>query len=182
MDYVEKDNIMTKATNAKKTTAEKTFVDAQKTVEETVQKTVKAAHKTAKETVKIAQDNVEKAVKEATNNLDKVTEFGKANYEAIVASSEAAVKVAQNVNVDFIETAKKAVEKNVTDAKTLFAAKTPAEFFEIQAAMFKTRYEEFVAEATRVNEAASNTANEVVEPIKARYEEVATKYNLPLVG
>lgn len=172
---------MTKTTNAKKA-AEKTFLDAQKTVEETVQKTVKAAQNTAQETVKAAQENVEKAVKEATVNLDKVTEFSKANYDALVASSEAAVKVAQNVNVDFIDTAKKAVEKNVADVKTLFAAKTPAEFFEIQATMFKTRYEEFVAEATRVNESASNTANEVVEPLKARYEEVATKYNLPLVG
>lgn len=124
----------------------------------------------------------QKAVKEATANLEKVTEFGKANYEAFVASSEVAAKVAKTVNVDFMENAKKAVEKNVTDVKALFAAKTPAEFFELQATMFKTRYEEFVTEATRVNDAVSNTANEVAEPLKARYEEVATKYNFPLAG
>lgn len=146
---------MTKTTNARKATAEKTFKDA--------------------------QENVEKAVKEATSNLEKVAEFSKANYEAIVATGNVAVKVAQTVNVDFMETARKAVEKNVTDVKALFAAKTPAEFFELQATMFKTHYETFVAEATRVNETASNTANEVVEPLKARYEEVAEKYNLPLV-
>ncbi|PCI45327.1 MAG: hypothetical protein COB49_10140 [Alphaproteobacteria bacterium] len=169
---------MTKTTNTSKAAAEKTFKEARKTVE----KTVKAAQKTAQETVKAAQENVEKAVKEATNNLDQVSEFGKANYEALVASGEAAAKVAKSVNVDFMENARKAVEKNVTDVKTLFSAKTPAEFFEIQATMFKSRYEEFVAEATRVNEAASHTANEVVEPLKARYEEVAVKYNLPLAG
>lgn len=158
---------MSKTTNAKKATAEKSFKDAQ----ETVQNTVKAA-----------QENVEKAVKEAAGNLEKVSEFGKANYEALVASGEAAAKVAKTTNVDLVETAKKAVEKNVTDVKALFAAKTPAEFFELQATMFKSRYEEFVAEATRVNEEVSSTANEVIEPLKARYEEVATKYNLPLVG
>ncbi len=147
---------MTKTTNTKKASTEKAFKDARKTVE--------------------------KAVKEATNNLGNVAEFSKANYEALVASGEVAAKVAQAVNVDFVETAKKAVEKNVTDAKALFAAKTPAEFFELQATMFKSRYEEFVAEATRVNEVASTKANEVVEPLKARYEEVASKYNLPLVG
>lgn len=162
---------MTKTANAKKTAAGKNFADAQKTVEATVEKTVKAA-----------QENVEKAVKEASNNLDKVAEFNKANYEALVASGEVAAKAAQNGNADFVETARKAVEKNAADVKTLFAAKTPAEFFEIQTNMLKARYEEFVAEATRVNETASSTANEVVEPLKARYEEVATKYNLPLAG
>lgn len=151
----------------KNTNTEKAFKDAQ----ETVQNTVKAA-----------QENVEKAVKEATGKLEKVSEFSKANYEALVASSEVAAKIAKTVKVDFVETAKKAVEKNVTDVKTLFAAKTPAEFFELQATMFKSRYEEFVAEATRVNEEVSKTANEVIEPLKARYEEVATKYNLPVTG
>lgn len=169
---------MTKKTNAKTATAEKAFKEAQNTVE----KTVKAAQENVEKSVKIAQEKVQDAVKEATNNLDKVTEFSKANYDALVASGEVAAKVAKTVNVDFVETAKKAVEKNVTDVKALFSAKTPAEFFELQASMFKSRYEEFVAEATRVNEEVTTTANEVVEPLKARYEEVATKYNLPLVG
>ena len=173
---------MTKAKTAKKPTVEATV----KAVQETVEKNVKAAKETVEKTVKTTQENVQKnvtkAVKDAKDNLDNVTEFNKANYDALVASGEVAAKVSKTVNVDFVETAKKAVEKNTADVKTLFAAKTPAEFFELQANMFKSRYEEFVAESTRVNDEVSNIVTEVTEPLKARYEEVATKYNLPLVG
>lgn len=170
---------MTKTANAQKATAEKTFKDAQKTAQATIEKTVKAAHKTAQDSVKATQETVQKAVKEAKTNFDNVVEFSKANYEALVESSNLASKVAKTSNVDFMATAKKAAEQNASDVKALFAAKSPTEFFELQTAMFKTRYEDFVAEATKVNEAVTATANEVVEPLKARYEEVATKYNLP---
>ncbi|MCF6214696.1 MAG: phasin family protein [Emcibacter sp.] len=139
----------------------------------TVETTLKAAAETVKETV-------EKTVKEATINLDNVAEFSKANYEALVASGNAAVKVAQKTNADFIENSKNVIEKNVADVKTLFSAKTPAEFFELQAGMFKARYDEFIAESARTNENLSNTAGEVTEPLKARYEEVAAQYNFPV--
>ncbi|PCI32022.1 MAG: hypothetical protein COB54_08220 [Alphaproteobacteria bacterium] len=171
---------MTKTANSQKATAEKTFKDAQKTAQDTIEKTVKAAQKTAQDSVKAAQDNVQKAVKEAKGNLDNVVEFSKANYEALVESGNVAAKVAKTVNVDFMANAKKSAEKNASDVKALFAAKSPTEFFKLQTEMFKTRYEDFVAEATKVNEAVTATANEVVEPLKARYEEVATKYKLPL--
>lgn len=139
----------------------------------TVETTLKAAAENVKETV-------EKTVKEATINLDNVAEFSKGNYAAFVASGNAAVKVAQKTNADFIENSKNIIEKNVADVKTLFSAKTPAEFFELQASMFKARYDEFVAESSRANENLSNTAGEVTEPLKARYEEVAAKYNFPV--
>jgi len=141
-----------------------------------------AAQETVKKAQKTTKVNVEKVVKDAKVNLDNVAEFNKSNYEALVASGEAAVKVAQTANADFMENAKKAVEKNVADVKSLFSAKTPAEFFELQASIFKTRYDEFVVEATRGNEAATHTANEVFEPLKTRFEEVATKYNFPIAG
>jgi len=149
---------MTKAKTSKKPATETTFKAAAETVKETVEKTVK----------------------EATVNLDNVAEFSKANYEALVASSNAAVKVAQKTNADFIENSKNVIEKNVADVKTLFSAKTPAEFFELQASMFKARYDEFVVESARANENLSNTAGEVTEPLKARYEEVAVKYKFPV--
>ncbi len=151
---------MTKAKNSRKTTAEKTFEVAQEKVQEKIQETVK----------------------EATENFDNISEFSKANYEALVASGNIAVKVARSANADFAKTAKKAVEKNIADAKTLFSAKTPAEFFELQSGIFKARYDEFMAETTRINEVTTATANDVVAPIKARYEEVAKKYNFPVTG
>lgn len=158
---------------------------AQKTVKETVkvaQKTVKAAQDKAQETVKVTKENVEKAVKEATQNFDDVSAFSKANYDAVVASGNVAVKVAQNVNADLLENTKKAAEQNVADMKKLFSAKSPVEFFELQSAMFKTRYDDFVSESSRINDVTTKTVNEVVEPLKARYEEVASQYNLPVAG
>lgn len=166
---------MTKTTTSKKTTAEKTFKDAQQNMQKNMQENIQ-------KTVEAAQESVQKTVKEATGNLDNVVEFSKANYEAVVASGTVAVKVAQSVNAEFIESSKKAVEKNIADVKALFSAKTPADFFELQASIFKSRYDEFVAESTRANEVVTTRATEVVEPLKARYEEVAGKYNFPVAG
>ncbi|MCF8474578.1 MAG: phasin family protein [Emcibacter sp.] len=158
-----------------KTTSPKNSAD----IKATVENTIKTAQENVQKTVQSAQENVQKAVKEATTNMDNVTEFSKANFDAIVASSNVAAKIAQTFSADFIETSKKAVEKNMTDAKALFSAKTPAEFFELQANIFKNRYDELVSESTRINEITSNKASEVIQPLKARYEEVATKYNFP---
>ncbi|MBL4800828.1 MAG: TIGR01841 family phasin [Emcibacter sp.] len=196
---------------AKKATEDKTFKAAQETVQETVkaaqktaqdtvkvaqenvqkavkkaqdtaEKTVKTAQKTVEKTVKSAQETAEKAVKKATSNLGDVTEFSKANYEALVASGEVVAKVAKTVNAEFLENSKKAVEKNMSDMKELFAAKTPTEFFKLQASIFKARYEEIVSESTRVSDVVAKNGTQVVEPLKARYEEVAAKYNLSQVG
>ena len=145
-------------------------------------KSTGAQKATADKTIKAAQETVEKVVNETTKNLDSVTEFNKANYDAFVAASNVAVKVAQDVNAELLENSKKAVEKNVEDFKSLFSAKTPAEFFELQTNMMKSRYDEFVAESTRVNEVVKTNATEISAPLKARYEEVAEKYNLPLAG
>jgi len=138
------------------------------------------ANTSKKTTAESVKETVEKTVKEATNKLDNAVDFSKENYEALVASGNVAVKVAQEKNAEFIENSKKAIEKNVADVKTLFSAKTPAEFFELQAGMFKSRYDEFVAESTRVNENLSTAAGEVAEPLMARYEAVAAKYKFPV--
>ncbi len=148
----------------------------------TTSKATSANQKAAEKTFEAAQETVQKAIKDVTSNFDDAAAFGKANYEAFVASGNAAVKVAQTVNADFAAASKKAVEKNVEDVKTLFSAKSPAEFFELQANILKGRFDAFVSESNRLNEVTTNSVTEVVEPLKARYEEVAAKYNLPLAG
>tara|TARA_R110002073_G_scaffold114291_16_gene251524 strand:- start:8592 stop:9122 length:531 start_codon:yes stop_codon:yes gene_type:complete len=172
--------VMTKATASKTTANAKTAENATfKAAQETVEQAAKTAQETVQTATKAAQDSVKQATQEATKGFEKVTAFNKANYEALVASSKIAAETAQSVNADFVETTKAAVEKNVADVKTLFAAKTPAEFFELQTSMLKGRYDDFVAEATKFNEAATKTTNDVVAPLKARYEAVAEEFNLP---
>lgn len=160
---------MTKATSSKTTANAK---NAENT-------TFKKAQETVQNAAKTAQENVKNATQEAAKGLEKVTDFNKANYEALVASGKIAAETAQAANVDFVEATKNVVEQNVADVKTLFAAKTPAEFFELQTNMLKGRYDDFVAEATKFNEVATKTTNDVVAPLKARYEAVAEEYNLP---
>lgn len=152
----------------------------------TASKSSAAKDQTAEKIVKAAQEKVsetvEKTMSEATKNFDEVSAFSKANYDAFTASGNAAVKLAQSVNADLVAASKKAVEKNIDDMKALFAVKSPADFFTLQADLMKGRYEELVAETTRLNEVATNATEEVINPLKSRYEEIAEKYKLPLAS
>ncbi|WP_246057990.1 phasin family protein [Luteithermobacter gelatinilyticus] len=186
-------------TTTTKKTASSTKKDDMKTAE-----SIKAAQENLQKAVEAGKENLEKAVKASTEtvqkNLEKSVEmskkqfeeiskgydeavaFNKENYEAAVAAGTAAVKAFETLNGEWLAASKKAVESNVEAMKNLFSAKTPAEFFEIQSGLMKERYDEIVAESTRLNEVVTKAGKEVAEPLKARYEAIAEKFNLPLAS
>ena len=131
-------------------------------------KTVKdatAAFETmAADTQTAAKEQFEKLGK----GVETVVAFGQENLDAVVKSSEVAMKAAEGFNAEVSAFSKKSFEDSVAAAKDLTTAKSATDYFEKQAAFFKTSFEGYVAQATKMNEMFASTAKEVSAPLNAR--------------
>lgn len=130
---------------------------------------------TAKTAAKKVENLVDDAQKVANEQMGKVTKsfedvavFGQDNMDAMVKSSNLAVKAAEGLNAEIASFSKKSVEEGVAAAKELSTVKSLPELMEKHAEFTKTAFDGFMAQATRFNEMYMAAAKEVFEPINAR--------------
>ncbi|MEM7269086.1 MAG: phasin family protein, partial [Pseudomonadota bacterium] len=109
---------------------------------------------TAKNTAKKVDTIVEDAQKAANDQFEKMTKgfedvaaFGQDNMDALMKSSNLAVKAAEEMNAEVMSFAKKSVEESVAAAKELTSVKTAPEFFEKGAELAKVQFDGFVQQA-----------------------------------
>ena len=133
--------------------AKKTAADAAQTIE-----TIAA------DTQKAAKEQFEKL----TAGLETMTAFNQENFDAMVKSSEVATKAAEGFTNEFSTYSKKAFEDSVAAAQDFAAAKNVTELFEKQTAFAKSSFEDFVKQATKMNEMFAATAKDVASPLNAR--------------
>ncbi|MDA5193100.1 phasin family protein [Govanella unica] len=131
-----------------------------------------------------AQKNFEQGVETAKKHLDDVIKnyddlatFGRENVDACLAASSAATKAAENINSEFFALSKSAYESNVSAYKALSAAKTPKEFFDIQSALMKGRYEESLALANKLSGLMTQATTEAMAPVNARVSATVEKFS-----
>ena len=110
------------------------------------------------------KDSVEKSMQAITD----LNAHSKKNLEAIVASVTAATKGAESLGQRAMAYSKKTVEDQVAAAKTMSQAKSVQEVVELQTAYAKTMYEAYVAEVSKMAEAASASMKEAMAPINER--------------
>ena len=93
---------------------------------------------------------------------------GKKNFEAAVASITAATKGAETLGAQAVAFSKKAVEDQVSAARTLAAAKSVQEVIELQTGFAKTAFETYVAEVNRMTETVAASVKDSAAPINER--------------
>lgn len=128
--------------------------------------------KTAAEQVEALAAGTQKAVTEQVEKLTKgfegVTAFGQGNVEALVKTSEVAVKAVEGLNSEFSAFSKKSFDESVAAAKDLASAKTVSELMEKQTAFAQASVEHFVAQSTKMNELFAAVMKDVTAPWNAR--------------
>lgn len=131
-----------------------------------------AAAKSAANKVETLVDDAQKAANEqmekVTKSFEDVAAFGQENMDALVKSSNIAVKAAEDLNAEFVSFTKKSMEEGVAAAKEMTSIKTLPELVEKQVDFAKTSFDGFMKQATRFNEMYMAAAKEVFEPINAR--------------
>lgn len=113
--------------------------------------------------------------------MEEAVAFGQENLDAVVKSSEVAMKAAEGINAEVTAFSKKSFEDSVAAAKDLTTAKSATDYFEKQAAFAKTSLEGFMAQATKMNEIFASTAKDVSAPLNARVsaaQDLAKSYNV----
>lgn len=112
--------------------------------------------------------SMEASVDNLTRGLESASKFGQCNLEAVVESSKIAAKAAESLGAEIVAYSKKAYEEGMAAVKQLSACRTVSELVEKQAAFGKTSFENFVAEAARLNEMYVAAAKDACAPLNAR--------------
>jgi len=128
----------------------------------------KAATKQVEEFTAEAKKTMEEGVEKMSKGFEDATQFGQDNVEAMVASSKAVAKAAEQMNAELMAFSKKSYEDSMAAAKEMTSVKSVTELFEMQTAFAKASFEGMVAEATKLNEMYSTAAKDAFEPLNAR--------------
>ncbi|SCW96258.1 phasin family protein [Ancylobacter rudongensis] len=104
-------------------------------------------------------------------NFEDIQKVGKDNLELASKSFGTVSKGVQAIAIEVADYSKKSFEEGTATAEKLFGAKTLDKAVEIQSAYFKSAYERFVAQATKMGELYADLAKETYKP----YESVLAK-------
>ncbi|MEM9060744.1 MAG: phasin family protein [Pseudomonadota bacterium] len=133
----------------------------------------KAATKQVEDFTAEAKKTMEEGVEKMAKGVEDVTAFNQENVEAMMTSGKVFAKATEEMNAEIIAFSKKAYEDGMAAAKEISSVKSVSEFFEKQTAFAKTSFENYVAEATKLNDIYSSAAKEAFEPLNERFTAAA---------
>lgn len=161
----------------KKTTASSaTPVDAavaagKETMEKMTKLTQETGQKNFDQAVIVAKENMEKASAAAFKGYDQFATYSQANYDAFTKSFGIMTKGFEDVSKAWFAYTQTSVDAGVDFSKKVMGAKSVNEIVDLQNDYAKSSFDSFVAESTKLSEMSVKTANEAIEPIKARVDE-----------
>src|SRR3954447_8577985 len=101
-------------------------------------------------------------------NLDEMQSLGKASLEATNASLGAFSKGFQAIATELVDYSKKVFEDVAAATEKMLNAKTPEKALEVQSAYFKSTYEGFMAQSTKLSGLYAGLARDVFKPYEPR--------------
>lgn len=114
-------------------------------------------------------------VEKSSKVFEEFSDLAKGNVEAIVESGKIATKGVETLGQDAAEYGRVTFEKASAALKSLAAAKTPAEFFQLQSELLSSTFDAFAKEAAKNSEAMLKLASEVAQPISTRVSLISEK-------
>jgi hypothetical protein len=105
-------------------------------------------------------------------SLEDLQKFGKDNVEASLKSFDAYAKNVQSIAQEVADYSKKSLDEGTKTVEKLFGAKSFDNAVEIQNNYFKSAYEGFVAEATKLGSLYVDLARETYKPFESQFAKV----------
>lgn len=99
-------------------------------------------------------------------SFEDMQKFGKDGADATMKSWGALSESVQAIAVEMADYSKKAFEDGAAATEKLFSAKSLEKAIEVQSDYFKTAYEGFVSETTKLGELYSDMAQELYKPFE----------------
>ena len=104
--------------------------------------------------------------------FDEMQKFGKDNMDTAMKSLGAVSKTMQAIATEVTDYSKKSFEDSTAALEKLMGAKTLEKAIEVQSEFFKSAYEGFVAEATKLGDMYSDLAKETYKPVEGMMTKV----------
>jgi len=147
---------------------------------EQVEQAFKSGSANATKNFEKAVDYSRKQMDEMNKYADEFSTFAKGNFEALIASGQAAAKGFETLSKAATDFSKKSAENFNDSWKTLSAVKSPKDMFEVQSASLKSQYDAIIAEGSKFSEVALKVFSDVFEPISSRVSVTVDKFSKPL--
>ncbi len=170
------------ATTKKTTASTATPVDAavaagKETIENMTKITQETGQKNFDQVVSVAKENMEKASAAAFKGYDEFATYSQANVDAVTKSFGILTKGLEDVSKAWFAYSQSSVDAGVDFSKKVLGAKSVNEVVDLQNDFAKASFDSFVAESTKISEMSVKTANEAIEPIKARVDETVETFS-----
>lgn len=107
------------------------------------------------------------------HSVERAVELNKENVEAFVESMTAATKGLEVLNGESLAFAKHVFEDGVKAGKAMMAVKSPQEFFTLQGEYTRSVVDQFVNQATKVNDLSMTALKNAYAPINDRVTTMA---------
>ncbi len=99
-------------------------------------------------------------------NFEQVQKLGQENTEAATKAFGVISSGMQTIATEVADYSKKSFEEGTKVLEQLLGAKSPEKMIELQQAYFKTAYEGFVAQATKIGGLYADLAKETYKPLE----------------
>ncbi|CAO3354545.1 phasin family protein [Azospirillum palustre] len=133
------------------------------------------------QTATAAKEQFEKTAAQLLKSYEDLQATGKANVEALIASSTIAAKGAEDLGREVVAYGQSALDKSITTGKALLTARTIQEVVELQNDFLKSSFDSLLAETTRLQELSTKVTNEALAPLNARVSATVETFSKPIV-
>ena len=133
----------------------------------------KVATKQVEEFTAEAKKTMEEGVEKMAKGVEDVTAFSQENVEAVMTSGKVFAKAGEEMNAKILAFSKKSYQDSMAAAKEISSVKSVSEFYEKQTAFAKTAFENYVSEATKLNDIYAAAAKDAFAPLNDRFTAAA---------
>lgn len=109
--------------------------------------------------------------------IAQLSDLAKSNVEAMVEAGRIAATGARSIGEDAIASSRQNLELASTNAKSLAAATSPTEFFQLQTELARASFDRMVAQSSKMTEQVVKLAGEAIQPISTRASVSAERIN-----
>ena len=109
--------------------------------------------------------------------VEQFSDLAKSNLEAFAEAGRIAATGARSIGEDAIASSRQNLELASTNAKSLAAATSPTEFFQLQTELARASFDRMVAQSSKVTEQVVKLAGEAIQPISTRASINAERIN-----
>ena len=109
--------------------------------------------------------------------VEQFSDLAKSNLEAMVEAGRIAATGARSIGEDAIASSRQNLELASTNAKSLAAATSPTEFFQLQTELARASFDRMVAQSSKMTEQVVKLAGQAIQPISTRASVSAERIN-----